>query len=304
MVTANYGSANAGVVGFTKSVARVGSARRGEWLPSERVPDFEQRDEGLLRVVFADAPPAADALELVRRLRVRAEEIDDHFQGEILSLARDVPGRFRLRLQSFLEEAAAAGQRGLFTQSGRPRGLTGMRWAARFLKSYRDETVFLSRLRRCSDCCSPCRAMSAGTQKLTPVQRWLRRRLHALAGKGGTPGPEDVPRRRESTSAANIRRSPSAPTSSPTRATRSPHAARSTRVVAHRHNPRSYAVQVGLPLSTRHAPLSTEQEIPGSIGPLTTFLGVESGRLVDLHAYASETGCGNRSSGMTEFSRP
>jgi mannose-6-phosphate isomerase-like protein (cupin superfamily) len=49
-----------------------------------------------------------------------------------------------LRLQSFLEEAAAAGQRGLFTQSGRPRGLTGMRWAARFLKTYRDETVFLS----------------------------------------------------------------------------------------------------------------------------------------------------------------
>ena len=49
-----------------------------------------------------------------------------------------------LRLQDFLEEAAAAGQRGLFTQSGRPRGLAGMRWAARFLKNYRDETVFLS----------------------------------------------------------------------------------------------------------------------------------------------------------------
>jgi quercetin dioxygenase-like cupin family protein len=49
-----------------------------------------------------------------------------------------------LRLRQFLEEAAAAGQQGLFTQSGRPRGIRGARWAARFLKRYRDETVFLS----------------------------------------------------------------------------------------------------------------------------------------------------------------
>jgi quercetin dioxygenase-like cupin family protein len=48
-----------------------------------------------------------------------------------------------LRLQEFLEEAAEAGQQGLFTQSGRPRGLRGARWAAGFLKRYRDETVFL-----------------------------------------------------------------------------------------------------------------------------------------------------------------
>lgn len=49
-----------------------------------------------------------------------------------------------LRLQAFLEEAAAAGQQGLFTARGRPRGLRGARWAASFLKRYRDETVFLS----------------------------------------------------------------------------------------------------------------------------------------------------------------
>jgi quercetin dioxygenase-like cupin family protein len=49
-----------------------------------------------------------------------------------------------LRLQQFLEEAAAAGQQGLFTQRGQPRGLRGARWAAGFLKRYRDETVFLS----------------------------------------------------------------------------------------------------------------------------------------------------------------
>ncbi len=48
-----------------------------------------------------------------------------------------------LRLQQFLEEAAAAGQQGLFTRAGRPRGLRGARWAAGFLKRYRDETVML-----------------------------------------------------------------------------------------------------------------------------------------------------------------
>lgn len=49
-----------------------------------------------------------------------------------------------LRLQAFLEESARAAQEGLFTSSGRPRGLRGARWAARFLKEYRDETVFVS----------------------------------------------------------------------------------------------------------------------------------------------------------------
>jgi quercetin dioxygenase-like cupin family protein len=49
-----------------------------------------------------------------------------------------------LRLQAFLEEAAAAGQQGLFTPRGLPRGLRGARWAAGFLKRYRDETVFVS----------------------------------------------------------------------------------------------------------------------------------------------------------------
>jgi hypothetical protein len=50
-----------------------------------------------------------------------------------------------LHLQQFLEEAAAAGRRdGLFTAAGRPRGLRGARWAAGFLKRYRDETVLVS----------------------------------------------------------------------------------------------------------------------------------------------------------------
>jgi quercetin dioxygenase-like cupin family protein len=49
-----------------------------------------------------------------------------------------------LRLQPFLEESAAAAREGLFTPRGLPRGLRGARWAALFVKKYRDETVFLS----------------------------------------------------------------------------------------------------------------------------------------------------------------
>ncbi|MBE2319380.1 PadR family transcriptional regulator [Solirubrobacter sp. CPCC 204708] len=73
-----------------------GRAALGEWLRSERVPDFEQRDEGLLRLFFADALPPEDALELVRRLRARAEQIDARFQAEILPLARQAGSRFPL----------------------------------------------------------------------------------------------------------------------------------------------------------------------------------------------------------------
>jgi quercetin dioxygenase-like cupin family protein len=49
-----------------------------------------------------------------------------------------------LRLQAFLEESASAGREGLFTPRGLPRGLRGARWAASFLKRYRDETVLVS----------------------------------------------------------------------------------------------------------------------------------------------------------------
>ena len=50
-------------------------------------------------------------------------------------------------LEPFLAEAATAAQEGMFTASGRPRGLRGARWAARFLERYRDEAVFVSPLR-------------------------------------------------------------------------------------------------------------------------------------------------------------
>jgi DNA-binding PadR family transcriptional regulator len=65
-----------------------------EWLHSERVPVFEFRDEGLLRLFFADAMAPEAALALVARLRANAEEIERHFQAEILPLAQRTPGRF------------------------------------------------------------------------------------------------------------------------------------------------------------------------------------------------------------------
>ena len=43
----------------TYRLTDTGHAALQEWLRSERVPDFEQRDEGLLRLFFADALPAA-----------------------------------------------------------------------------------------------------------------------------------------------------------------------------------------------------------------------------------------------------
>jgi quercetin dioxygenase-like cupin family protein len=48
-----------------------------------------------------------------------------------------------LRLQEFLTESCRAAEQGYFTRRGLPRGLRGARWAARFLKRYRDETVFV-----------------------------------------------------------------------------------------------------------------------------------------------------------------
>jgi DNA-binding PadR family transcriptional regulator len=73
-----------------------GQAALREWLRSERVPDFEFRDEGLLRLFFADAVTPEEALELVRRLRVRAEQIDRDFRTEILPIAQGASGRFPL----------------------------------------------------------------------------------------------------------------------------------------------------------------------------------------------------------------
>ncbi len=56
------------------------------WLRRTRVPPMELRDEGLLRLAFADHLPPADALALVRRLRARAEEAEREFREEIIPI--------------------------------------------------------------------------------------------------------------------------------------------------------------------------------------------------------------------------
>jgi PadR family transcriptional regulator, regulatory protein AphA len=61
------------------------------WLRSSSVPLFEFRDEGLLRLFFADALPEVEAIALVRRLREHAEQADRAFREDILPLAGTAP---------------------------------------------------------------------------------------------------------------------------------------------------------------------------------------------------------------------
>ena len=54
------------------------------WLRRARIPEMELRDEGMLRLAFADHLPREDAIELVRRLRVRAEKAEREFREELI----------------------------------------------------------------------------------------------------------------------------------------------------------------------------------------------------------------------------
>jgi DNA-binding PadR family transcriptional regulator len=71
----------------TYRLTKKGETALEEWLRSGRMPSFEFRDEGLLRLFFADALPADDVTALVRRLREHAEAVDRSFREEILPLA-------------------------------------------------------------------------------------------------------------------------------------------------------------------------------------------------------------------------
>jgi DNA-binding PadR family transcriptional regulator len=73
-----------------------GDGALGDWLRSERLPELEFRDEGLLRLFFADSLPADEALELVRRLRAHAEGLEREFRDEVVPFAERAPGRFAL----------------------------------------------------------------------------------------------------------------------------------------------------------------------------------------------------------------
>jgi DNA-binding PadR family transcriptional regulator len=54
------------------------------WLRRSRVPPMELRDEGLLRLAFADNLPRDQAIALVQRLRARSEEAEREFREQII----------------------------------------------------------------------------------------------------------------------------------------------------------------------------------------------------------------------------
>ena len=54
------------------------------WLRRSRIPAMELRDEGLLRLAFADNLPRDEAIALVGRLRARSEEAEREFREQII----------------------------------------------------------------------------------------------------------------------------------------------------------------------------------------------------------------------------
>jgi DNA-binding PadR family transcriptional regulator len=54
------------------------------WLRRPQIPPRELRDEGFLRLAFADHLPREDAIALVRRLRARSEAAVREFRDEVI----------------------------------------------------------------------------------------------------------------------------------------------------------------------------------------------------------------------------
>ncbi len=79
------------------------------WMRSPRAGETQFRDEGILRLFFADGLPREDQLALVRRLRERARDGRDRTREEIIPLADalksggvDFPARIaRLRADTY-----------------------------------------------------------------------------------------------------------------------------------------------------------------------------------------------------------
>jgi DNA-binding PadR family transcriptional regulator len=60
------------------------------WLRSERFAPTQFRDEGLLRLFFADALPQEDQLALVRRMRDRARAAERWMHAEVMPAAKAI----------------------------------------------------------------------------------------------------------------------------------------------------------------------------------------------------------------------
>jgi PadR family transcriptional regulator AphA len=66
-----------------------GEAALLAWLRSDREAPVQLRDEGLLRLFFADALPGEDQLTLVRRLRQRAQNVAAYMQSQGVPFAQE-----------------------------------------------------------------------------------------------------------------------------------------------------------------------------------------------------------------------
>ncbi len=81
---------------FAYALTDQGEAALDAWLRSTREAPTQFRDEGVLRLFFADALPEDDQLALVRRLRERAREVSAHTHEELVPLAAALePGGMR-----------------------------------------------------------------------------------------------------------------------------------------------------------------------------------------------------------------
>ena len=79
----------------TYRVTEKGKQALDDWLRSATLPGFEFRDEGLLRLFFADALPAEDAIALVTRLREQADEAHRAFRDSVVPAAEAASQGFR-----------------------------------------------------------------------------------------------------------------------------------------------------------------------------------------------------------------
>jgi DNA-binding PadR family transcriptional regulator len=73
---------------FAYELTEQGEAALEAWLRSTHEVSTKFRDEGVLRLFFADALAEEDQLALVRRLRERARSVSAHTSEEIVPLAQ------------------------------------------------------------------------------------------------------------------------------------------------------------------------------------------------------------------------
>ena len=71
-------------------ITEQGEAALLAWLGSAHEAPLQFRDEGVLRLFFADSLPREDQLTLVRRLRERAQTAKAYMRGEIVPLAEEL----------------------------------------------------------------------------------------------------------------------------------------------------------------------------------------------------------------------